>query len=203
MEKRLFSVIATLLIITNLIVPISAQENAATKRKIDDNQELILVGDIEAQATVFVFPRIPGKIQKLNVEVGDSVRKDDVLAVVEHEELELGVRQAEAVLQSAQAGLDQAKAMSEINVISKVEQAESGLAAAEAALQQAKDLSPTQTKTQLAQARAGLEAARAVLEKARIGARKQERKQVEAGVEQAKASLENAESNYDRMKKTL
>ncbi len=62
-------------------------------------------------------------MQELNVEVGSSVSKGNILAVVEHEELKLGVRQAKA-------GLRQAEALSKINIISQVEQAQAGLSAA-------------------------------------------------------------------------
>ena len=167
----------------------------------DAGQQLLLVGDIEPQARVFVFPKVPGKIEQLNVEVGSAVREGDVLAVIEHEELELGVRQARAIVESAKASLEQAEALSEINVTSKTEQAQAGLSAARATYEQAKDLSLTQTRTQVAQAQALLEAAKATLRKAEEGARKQERKQVEAALEQAKANLANARSNYDRAKK--
>jgi HlyD family secretion protein len=186
-------------------IPASAEENtgkAETPIPVGDaGQRLLLVGDIEPQARVYVFPIVPGKVEQLNVEVGSAVQKGDVLVVIEHEELELGVRQARAILESAKASLEQAEALSKINVTSKAEQAQAGLSAARATYNQAKDLSLTQTTTQVAQADAVLEAARAALRKAKEGARKQERKQVEAALEQAKANLDNARSNYDRAKK--
>ena len=165
----------------------------------DITQELSLVGDIEAQAQVLVFTKIPGKIQALNVEVGSVVRENDVLAVVEHKELELGVTQAEAALKAAQAAFGQAKALSKIKIISQVKQAQAGLAAAKAAFDQVKDISFTRTTTQIAQAEAGLEAIKASLKKIKEGAREEERKQVESAVEQAKAGLDNARINYERM----
>lgn len=164
-------------------------------------QELSLVGDIEAQAQVLVFTKIPGKIQELNVEVGSSVRMGDVLAVVEHKELQLGVNQSEAALKAAQAALTQAKALSKIKIMSQVRQAQAGLSAAKAAFDQVKDISFTRTTTQIAQAEAGLEAIKASLKKIKEGAREEERKQVEAVVEQVQAGLDNAQMNYERMKK--
>ncbi|HIE27973.1 TPA: efflux RND transporter periplasmic adaptor subunit [Candidatus Poribacteria bacterium] len=167
----------------------------------DITQELSLVGDIEPQTQVLVFPKISGKIQALNVEVGASVRKGDVLAVVEHKELELGVKQAKAALKAAQAALAQAKALSKIKVMSQVRQAQAGLSAVKAAFDQVKDISFTRTTTQIAQAEAGLEAIKASLKKIKEGAREEERKQVEAAVQQAKAGLDNAQINYKRMEK--
>lgn len=167
----------------------------------DITQELSLVGDIEAQAQVFVFTKIPGKVEKLKVKVGSVVRKDDVLAVIEHKELLLGVKQAQAALKAAQAGLDQAKALSKIKIMSQVQQAQAGLSAAKAAFDQVKDISFTRTNTQIAQAEGGLEAIKASLKKIKEGARAEEKKQVESAVEQAKAALDSARSNYERMTK--
>jgi len=167
----------------------------------DITQELSLVGDIEAQARVFVFAKIPGKVEKLNVEVGYSVSRGDVLAVVEHKELELGVKQARAALKAAEAGLKQTKALSKIKIMSQVRQAQAGLSAARAAFDQVRDISFTRTTTQITQAEAGLAAIKASLKKIKEGAREEERKQVEAVVEQAKAGLDNAQINYERMNK--
>jgi multidrug resistance efflux pump len=175
--------------------------NPSYAETVPAQEELSLVGDIEARAAVMVFPRVPGKVLKLNVEVGSAVREGEVLAVVEHEELELGVRQARAALEAAKAGLHQTAAMAEVTVISNLRQAQAGLSAARITLQQVRDLSFTQTTTQIAQAEAGLEAIEASMKKIKEGARAEEKKQVEASVQQAKASLNNAESNYKRMKK--
>lgn len=181
-------------------------ENATTVEvmsvKIGDiTQELSLVGNVEARSQVFVFAKIPGTIEKLNVEVGYEVNKDDMLAVVEHKELELNVRQAKAALKAAQSGLNQAKKLSKIKVMSQVRQTEAGLSAAKAALAQVKDISFKRTTTQIAQAEAGLEAIKLTLKKIKEGAREEERKQVEYAVKQAKAGLDNAKSNFDRMQK--
>jgi len=190
----------------------SAQENATETTKAalvetvkvevgDITKELSLVGDIEARTRVLVFPKIPGKIQKLNVEVGSVVREGDVLAVVEHKELDLGVKQTRVALKAAEVAFDQSKALSKIKIISQVKQAQAGLSAAEAAFNQVKDISFTRTTTQIAQAEAGLEAIKASLKKIREGAREEERKQVEAIAIQAKAGRDNAKINYERMKK--
>jgi len=183
------------------IIGLFAYPNPSHAEAVPEQKELSLVGDIEARTAVMVFPRVPGKVLELNVEVGSVVRKDEILAVVEHEELELGVRQAMAVLEAAEAGLRQTKAMAEVTVISNLRQAQAGMSAAQITLQQVKDLSFTQTTTQIAQAEAGLEAIEASMKKIKDGARAEEKKQVEASVQQAKAGLSNAESNYERMKK--
>ncbi len=202
MPKPIIGTIAISLAIIGFFAYLHSQyENVSYAQTVPVQKELSLVGDIEARSAVMVFPRVPGKILELNVEVGLAVRKDEVLAVVEHEELELGVRQAQAVFRAAEAGLRQTKAMAKVTVISNVRQAQAGLSAAQIALEQVRDLSFTQTTTQIVQAEAGLEAIEASMKKIKEGARAEEKKQVEASVAQAKASLSNAESNYERMKK--
>lgn len=195
--------IAMLLIVA--LLPISNLSHAQTAENTTNevqtnNGSLLLVGDIEARSQIYIFAKIPGKVQELRTEAGNVVRKGDILAVVEHEELELGVRQAKAALTAAKTGLNQAEALSEINVISQVQQARAGVLAAIVTLDQAKALTPTQTMTQVIQAEAGVEAAQAILRKAKEGARKQEKKQVKAGLDQAKSALDNAKSNHGRMK---
>jgi multidrug resistance efflux pump len=175
-----------------------AQTSNKTPAK--NSQYISLVGEIEARTQVSVFTKTPGKVEKLNVEVGDSVRKNDVLAIIEHDELALNVRQAKAVLEMAQSVLVQAKALSELNVTSKAIQAQSAFSAAKVTYDQVKALSYIKTSTQIAQAEAGLEAIKANMQKIKAGAREEEKKQVEATVEQAKSALDNAKSNYDRIK---
>ena len=97
--RKLFIVILSFMMVS-LFALTTLPQAATAAETVATGQDLLLVGDIEARAAVMVFPRIPGKIQELNVEIGDSVRKGDVLAVVEHKELELGVRQAKAVLEN-------------------------------------------------------------------------------------------------------
>jgi HlyD family secretion protein len=201
MDKRISGLSIIVLLAISLFVQFAdAQVEKNNNSSTINGKSLSLVGEITAQSQIFVFTKIPGKIEKLNVEVGNHVRKGDILAIVEHDELELGVRQAKAILVTVRSGFVQAKALSEINVTSKVTQAQAGLSSAKATYEQAKALSYTKTVTQIAQAEAGLEALKATMKKIRAGARVQEIKQVEYLVEQAKAGMENAKSNYDRTK---
>jgi RND family efflux transporter MFP subunit len=167
----------------------------------DISQELSLIGDIKANKKVSVFAKAPGEVVELKVDMGDRVKKDDVVAVTEHKTLELNVRQTEATLRAAQAGLEQAQMLAKIKIMSQVAQAQAGLESAQAGLAKVKDLSYAQTVSQIAQAEAGLDAIKASLKKIRAGAREEEKKQVEAAVEQAKAGLDKAKSEYERMKK--
>ncbi len=157
-----------------------------------------LSGTIEAASRVSVLPKIPGRIVTLSVSEGASVKKGDTLAVVEHEELELAVQQAEANLESAQIGYSQAKQLAKVRVLSQVAQAKAQFDAAEVSLQQVKELAEIRTVTQIEQARAGLKSLVANLEKIKTGAREEDRRQAQAGLTQAEANFINAKNNYTR-----
>lgn len=163
-------------------------------------EELIYTGSLEAKAQVEIFAAIPGKLVEVNVDEGEKVKKGAVLAQVESDKLELAVKQAEAALTAARIGLENTKALAKVRFEAQIAAAEAGLTAAQTQLQQVKDISYTKTITQLEQAEAGVSAIKLTLEKIRDGAREQEKKQVQAMLEQAKAGLNNAKSNYDRMK---
>ncbi|GEM_PF-106241 len=51
-------------------------------------------------AQVNVGARQSGKVEKLNVSIGDEVKKDQVIAVIEHQDLEANLQQARALLDS-------------------------------------------------------------------------------------------------------
>jgi RND family efflux transporter MFP subunit len=158
-------------------------------------------GTIEPRAQITIFPKVAGVIQETKVDQGDTVRKDQVLAVVEHEELELQIQQAEAAFAAAKSAYDQALQLAQVRTMSQVAQARAGLEVAEAALQQVRDLAETRTETQIQQAKSALDALTANLEKIRSGAREEEREQILATLAQAEAGLTNAQNNYERMQK--
>ncbi len=162
--------------------------------------ELQLSGTIEANSRVTVFPEVPGKIIQMNVDEGARVTKDQTLAIIEHAELALQVRQAEAAHRAAQTAFNQAQQLAEVRVKSQIDQAGAQLTSAIVALQQVEDLSQTRTTSQVEQARAGLESLKANLEKIKRGARDEDLRQAEAAVAGAKASLTNARNNHKRMK---
>ena len=165
--------------------------------------ELQLSGTIEADSQVTVFPEVTGKIIQMNVDEGDRVVKGQTLAVIEHKELELQVRQAEAAYLAVETAFDQAQQLAEIRVKSQIDQARAQLASAAVSLRQVEDISETRITSQVEQAKAGHESLKANLEKIKRGAREEDRRQAEAAVDGANASLANAKSNHARMKKLL
>ena len=162
--------------------------------------ELQLSGTIEANSRVTVFPEVAGKIIQMDVDEGERVRKGQTLAVIEHAELRLQVRQAEAAHRAAEVAFNQVQQLAEIRVKSQIDQAAAQLSSAVVSLQQVEDLSETRTTSQVEQAQAGLASLKANLEKIKRGARDEDLRQAEAALSGAKASLTNAQSSYERMK---
>ena len=72
-------------------------------------RRLLLTGTINPNADVDVFSKITGKLEKVYADVGDKVKKGDLLAVIEHKDLSLQLEQAQANLEVSKATLEQAK----------------------------------------------------------------------------------------------
>ena len=164
-------------------------------------KQLKFSGTIEPKARVTVFPKVVGVVEQMKADKGSRVKKGEVLAVIEHEELALQVQQVEAGVVAAQSAYGQATQLAKVRITTQVAQAQAGLTAAEAALHQVHALAETRMETQIEQAKAALDALKANLEKIRRGARKEEREQIRATVTQAEANLTNVRSNYNRMQK--
>jgi RND family efflux transporter MFP subunit len=79
----------------------------ATKR---DLPEMVsITGNVRAFNEAAVFPKMPGRVTKVNVEVGSIVKAGDVLAATEGNDFAWRVKQAEAQLMAARAGLENAQ----------------------------------------------------------------------------------------------
>src|SRR5919108_4755225 len=82
----------------------------ATVKRAPVAEQILVVGNLIGAATVQVVPRVNGRLQSVDVKLGDSVRKGQVIARVEDLELREQVRQAEASFQVAQATIRQREA---------------------------------------------------------------------------------------------
>ena len=140
-----------------------------------DRESISASGTIEAKE-IDVSAQIAGQILSLQVEEGDVVQKDRVIAEIDHTKLDIQLRQAQANLASAQARLAQAKLIAQ--------------------------LTSTQTQTQIQQAKALLEVSHSRLAQAQIGEEFQETvtdtqiQQAEAALSQAKERLKQAQELY-------
>ena len=74
------------------------------------SQHILVVGNLIGASTVDVAPKVSGRVQTMNVKLGDTVRRGQLLAKVEDLELQQQVRQAEASFQVAEATIRQREA---------------------------------------------------------------------------------------------
>jgi len=72
-------------------------------RQGDIFKEVRFTGSIEARTEVKVFPKITAKVEALKFDLGDPVKKGDLIALLESEDLKTQVAQAEAALHSIRA----------------------------------------------------------------------------------------------------
>src|SRR5437660_7553009 len=66
--------------------------------------------NIEAYERTPLYAKIPGYIQKWNFDIGDRVRKDDLLAELDIPEMAVELKQKEATVRQAAAEIEQAHA---------------------------------------------------------------------------------------------
>ncbi|MEZ6194589.1 MAG: efflux RND transporter periplasmic adaptor subunit [Planctomycetota bacterium] len=74
----------------------------------------VFSGTIEAQARVSVAPKVSGRVLRIAVDLGDAVRRGDVVAELDNDEFRHAVTRAEASLAVARAKLAEARAALEI-----------------------------------------------------------------------------------------
>jgi len=104
-------------------------------------------GSVQPVSQVSIVPKVSGRVEKLAVDVGSSVKAGDLIARLDRATLEASVKQAEANLQVAQARLATIQTGSRPEEIA---QAEATLASAKARLAQVKN-GPTAADLQAAE----------------------------------------------------
>ncbi|NLK08974.1 MAG: efflux RND transporter periplasmic adaptor subunit [Firmicutes bacterium] len=169
-------------------------------------ERLSLHGIIAPWAEVHVVPKMPGRVAKVAVEVGDKVTAGDLLVQLEDEELALQVKQAQAAVASAEAAIAKIQAGARPE---EVEQAEAALEQAEAGFENARLTYERAAKlheagvmagkdwdgikAQYEVAKAQKQAALKTVELVKLGARPEDLASAKAGLAQAKAALGLAE----------
>jgi RND family efflux transporter MFP subunit len=86
------------------------QVNATTTKAADSRTTLLLPGDIQPIQNIPIYARANGYILKRFVDIGDEVKKGDLLAVIDTPELDHQLEQARADLRTAEANLTTALA---------------------------------------------------------------------------------------------
>ena len=168
-------------------------------------QTLSITGTADAELNSNLVFQASGKVASVNVKTGDIVKKDDVLAVLESEDLENAVASAQANARMAQLKLDD---LLEGTEAADVATAEQGVASAQAGLTKAQNdydsLVQGGTTSDLATAQQGVTAAEAQLatttanrEKLNSTPSDADIAAAEAGVAQAESGLTTAENLAD------
>ncbi len=73
-------------------------------------ERVLIVGNLIGAATVQAVPKINGRLQSVDVQLGDQVRRGEVIAKVEDREIQEQVRQAEAAYRVGEATIRQREA---------------------------------------------------------------------------------------------
>lgn len=162
-------------------------------------------GIIEPRRSVVVTPKAQGRVGEVRFEVGDRVRKGDVLVRIEAEEIRLQVRQAAAALELAEANLARVRAGARPEERSQaqalVDQARASFEAAKEAYERTKILfeenviseqEMDKAETQYQVAKSQLASAEQQLNMVLKGAKPEEIRAAEAQVAQAKAAYDLA-----------
>ncbi len=102
---------ACVLLVAGLLVACKRPNRAATGGSLVPVKTMNLPSQVIATGTITprvgaeikVGPRVSGQLQQLNVKIGDTVKRGQVLAVLEERDLQANVDKADAQLKAAQA----------------------------------------------------------------------------------------------------
>ena len=168
-------------------------------------KEIKFTGSIEANTEVKVFPKITATIEAMKVDLGDPIKKGDVIALLESDELRAQLAQTRAALEVMQAKWAQMEVGARAEELAQAEdlvaKARANLKDAESNYRRMKALLDRGTvarrqfeSAELAYtvAKADLNSAQERLDMLREGATKEDRQALQAQVNQAKAALDLA-----------
>ncbi|QDY84444.1 efflux RND transporter periplasmic adaptor subunit [Paenibacillus polymyxa] len=194
---------------------IPVQVAQAAKGSINDSTGII--GSFAPKETAQVSPKISGKIQSINLTVGQKVNKGDTLFTIDQKDIQDSIKQSQESYQVALANLKQA----ESGAAQSVQQAESSVDQAKSALVQ-QDNSITQAQTSLIDAQNSVRDAQntlnrnqqlfsagalsqSELEQSQIAYRKAQTAVENAQIvlHNAQTSKESAQTTYDNAQKSL
>ena len=139
MKNKIIIVLMSLLLITVFTVPkAEAAVSVDVKKAVisDISEKSVVNGRIVPDKTISIISEINGKIEELNVEMGQYVKKGEKLIVFEDDQIQAQFNQAEASLKAAKANLARLKKGASENDIdaslANIKQAEASLEMAKA-----------------------------------------------------------------------
>jgi multidrug efflux pump subunit AcrA (membrane-fusion protein) len=80
-----------------------------TASEVRQAEELTLPGTVVPVSTTHIYARATGYLKSLNADIGDKVRRGQLLAVIESPELDATVQQQRSLLHASNAALDSAR----------------------------------------------------------------------------------------------
>lgn len=131
-------------------------------------------GTVDSKQVFSLYPKGTGQVKSVLVKAGDSVKKGQVIAILDDTEARVNLSIAEKNLALAQRRLEQAQAQASMN--------------------------PIQTKLAVEQATANLLSAQSKVKTLKEGAKPQEIEQARSAIRQAQANLDAAQADYQRQK---
>ncbi|MEC0247363.1 HlyD family efflux transporter periplasmic adaptor subunit [Paenibacillus chitinolyticus] len=143
---------------------------------------------IEANQVAASF-KAGGRVTEILVKEGDTVKKGQVLARIQSQEIEAKVAQAKAAVSLSQGKIAEAKG-AEATAQAKKQQG-----------QEAVTLTAETAEKQVKQAEAVVKAAQTKVDALKNGARPEEKKQAEIQLNATKEVFQTAEESYNRVKK--
>ncbi|MRE42329.1 biotin/lipoyl-binding protein, partial [Klebsiella quasipneumoniae] len=87
-----------------------SQYQTLVVRKGDLQQSVLATGKLDALKKVDVGAQVSGQLKTLRVEIGDKVKKDQLLGVIDPAQAENPIKEVEATLMELRAQLNQARA---------------------------------------------------------------------------------------------
>lgn len=174
----------------------------AEVKKGDLLQEVVETGTIDAVKSVEVKSRASGRLSKLFVDEGDVVHTGQLIAIIDPQETQLQVRQAQAQLRGAQSSVTRTNieiAQRRISARADLKQAEIRVAQLQAEL----GIQPTLTNAAIRTAQSQVDSAKQELERLDKTAHPNQRIATETALREATANQANVEAEYNRQKELL
>ncbi len=156
--------------------PLAVEIEAVRKTTIRDSGNF--TGTLAPKSQFVVAPKISGRLERLLVDIGDRISRNQLIAVLDDEEYSQQVRQAEADLLVAQANLEESRSSLDVakREMERVEELHKKGISADSELDAAKGTYATQearskvAQAQVANREAALEAAKVRLSYSKITA---------------------------------
>ncbi len=178
------------------------KRSTATVEVGDIRVEVIESGPLEAQKSVEVKSRVSGRVQQLMVDEGDLVTEGQLIAIIDPQETELQVKQNQAQLRGAQAGVNRIS----VEIAQREVTARTNLARAQSRLRQVQ----LELREQPGLTNAGIRSAEAALASAEQAlallvrvTQPNTKTQIRASLDEAKANLQNSQIEFERRRSLL